>query len=855
MGGINPNLGASAATEAGISPSAVSDTRSAVRAVPRCTLNDRAAPFQSEPGSRSGPQSLPVRLPQGEEDLRSPLQQPAAVQRKSTSASFAPSLAQEGWEREQGVAQRAPSPPRRKLGMVVTTTATSSSSEVAFPQRPEGDGGSSTSVTSTSMVRSTVVWPDAGSAAQPTDAVVRQQESTVVFQAPVNKETVQQMGPTPPAHQQEESALKAGAAGAKGGSPLCATFEEPLPLQPEPWPDVPLDLASLVTAAQEATMQRISLAVGGTSSLASSVGQGDGQSNLISHGTSLGNLNSRCQSPQQNHGTVLAEPRRQPKTAVASTVEDVRSAGDGPTCSSIASSAGLAENQLVRSPVTQSPAPGKLLTIPPPDSFTDQRNASPAVPPVTQHAGSSPDHTNHALPTASNNNTGGTFVKHGAEAVYPAGSRDASSDPVVPASSAPRPEGVTLHPHHLVLYPEYPALTAEDFQVSDKEHGVSQLPALLSMIPEATEQESLSPPAQQSGSPDSSGGHMWNYMQDQFSDPAGNHPHQLFQWPGSHQPRLPLYGSDRSSTRVDQPLNPWLLALPKFSDLLNTCSLSDSSTLRSGRNTSSSGEMPTLTSQPQPPGPGPGYTPASGEGAFAAQRTLDEPDLARPRAQPSRGESNVAPSAEAASQGQEGGLAHPRQAVASADEDHFSSGDLFGSGPSNNPGFVEALRYRQPSLAGEQQQLSPPPPASLAQAIPTARAASPCMSRKNPNLRLDVTKPSSVLTSTPTRAPTGSSRHSRGEADRPSQSALDDSGYSTHTHPHGGDGDPFPFDSGISPLTASPLLTSSVKPSDARSRNGSGSSVSTPKSSTYDIQAQEWGECCFVQCCVLAEGQ
>ena len=394
--------------------------------------------------------------------------------------------------------------------------------------------------------------------------------------------------------------------------------------------------------------------------------------------------------------------------------------------------------------------------------------------------------------------------------------------------------------------PEYPELTVEDFQVAGRGHGTVQLPPFLSMIPEAAEQESLSPSAQQSVSDGSSGGHMWNYIQDQFSDPAETQQH-LVQTSESRL-MLQLYNYD-DSAGAESSLQQQLKTLPKF-DLISN-SLSDYSTIRSGRNETSSGETVTPEFQAQPQTPAAGSTPvlgvghAPGQAPFMAQPALDEPDLTHQLASGGR---NAA--------GTQAPDSQPGRTLARGctDEDHVSSGDMFGSGPSTNPDFQEAIQYRQRQLGlGDeeqpprcQQQPSPPSPSAFLQARPTPSTASPHMSKKHPNLRLDVTQPT-VRTSTPSQVVTSSNRWSHGgEGGRASQPTLGDSGSSTRTQPQGEE-DAFFFSTGVSPLTASPMLASSVRPHDARprSRNESESSMSTPRSSTFDKQEQEWSECHF----------
>ena len=706
--------------------------------------------------------------------------------------------------------------------------------------------------------------PSSSTGPQQEDVLMQQQVSAIVSLTQV-QETVQQVKPVGNAssHQQEKAAQKGQAARGNAGLPVHATSVANLPLHPEPWPDVPplaLTTGSLViqransvigsnspghpsltapsvcrpggrgtgptslpagnpggvappaspqmTPWVSATTRRvlasttISSTQGQTGLPSRSAGQGDGLNNRVSHGTSVGSLHLQRmeQSPLSKQSTW--------SSSTASSVANTR--------------------QLVETPQNRCPVPGRLLTIPPPDDGVDQSIMAPGAASVTLQTGSASDPTSGMQPTSGNSSTGVASVMPNI-AVF---------NPAVHQALDPGQQALQL--------PEYPELTVEDFQVAGRGHGTVQLPPFLSMIPESAEQESLSPSAQQSVSDGSSSGHMWNYMQDQFSDPTETQQH-LVQTSGS-RPMLQLYNYD-DGAGAESSLQQQLKTLPKF-DLISN-SLADYSTIKSGRNESSSGETITPEFQAQPQAPAAGSIPVSGVGhapgqaPFMAQTTLDEPDLTHQLASGGR---NAADTQVPDSQ--------PGRTLAhgNSDEDRISSGDMFGSGPSTNPDFEEALQYRQrqPGPGDEeqplrcQQQPSPPSPSAFPQAHTAPSAASPHMSKKNPNLRLDVTQPT-VRTSTPSRVATSSNRRSQGgEAGQASQSTLGDSGCSTHTQLQGEE-DAFFFSTGISPLTASPMLVSSIRPHDARprSRNESGSSVSTPRSSTYDKQEQEWSECHF----------
>ena len=846
MGGFNPDVGTTALTVARVVSSVsatVSETKTrlsvGVVEAPHSSHDDRVRPSQPRPGNISGPQSLPaslpvggrpVRTPQDGDDSGSPQQRPA-MQRKSAPASSAPFLTQESLEQEQDI-QHVPRPEVKEQSTVITTS--SSSFEMALLL---GAG-----VTSTNTVRSTRIsddqstdlrlqpepWPDVPSPALTLASRVSsiQEKISLVLSKSSGHPSDTTLSVSSP-----RGRGAAGPTSLHGGN--SGGIVSPTTLQTSP----------VVSATSEGVpaSATFNMMQSRTASPSGSVGQGDSPDNLVSHGTSLESL-----SPQLVEPSTLRkqQPYHQQTPAALSSLKDAQSVIGQPANASTVSSSCAKASQLMKTPQNGDPGPGKLLTIPPPESSAEQRTVASGGVPVALQAGNTPDPPNSVLLTTSNRSTGVASVMLSVDASSPVVSGHTSFNQARSAGSTPYAQCQSPGPPALcsALYPEYPALSVEDFQVPGKGCGMTQL----SMIPEVVEQESLSPSAQQNSSCGSSDGHMWNYLQDQFSVPTENQ-HQQGQAPGSRL-TLQLYNAG-DSAGAEHSLQQRLMALPKF-ELLET-SLSDCSTLQSGRNAPSSGEMIPLESQSQSPAPGPGFNPMSGVGSapeqvpFTAQQTLDDPDLAY---QLAHGGENVTSNAVATTQGQ-GDQANLPLTQASSDEDHISSGDMFGSGPSSNPSFQEVLQYRQGQSSlgeeqqrGGQQQSSNPSPSAFPR-TDISGAVSPCMSRKHPNLRLDVTKPT-ILASTPCR-PSASNRQSQRGSEQASQSTLNNSEYSTHTQLQVED----VFNTGMSPLTASPVVTPGFRPHESRPRssNGSGSSLSTPRSSTYDKQEQEWSECPFVQ--------
>ncbi|KAL8599874.1 hypothetical protein ACOMHN_025406 [Nucella lapillus] len=397
------------------------------------------------------------------------------------------------------------------------------------------------------------------------------------------------------------------------------------------------------------------------------------------------------------------------------------------------------------------------------------------------------------------------------------------------------------HGNILNQYPALPALSPEDFQLSANRCGTALLPTTaLSIIPEGVEQESVSPSAQGDSSGGNSGeGTMWNFIQDQFSCQPADSGDQLMQslrQQSVNRPRLELYDpcsltTSQEAWREEVCRQPPVL-LPRF-ELLQS-SLSDSSTLRSCKIASSeepSAVMMTASSEENTSSKETTFskkTASSKETSTPSQQTSqvqgcgqnDEPDYTLP-VSASLVEEKSGSTTSASSPAKKDPTGSPLT-LGGGEEEHISSWDIFGEGPPINP-FTEAYQYRR-----QQEKSLPPVTSASQQTLPRMSQPTRSLAKKQPNnLRLNMSKP--VLSST---------AHS-GEADTTPQA------WGSSAHP--GD-NTFLLHTGVSPMTASPVFTSTPPPSStpwssegrSRSRNESGSSASTPKSSTFEQQELEY---------------
>ncbi|XP_070185044.1 uncharacterized protein, partial [Littorina saxatilis] len=583
-----------------------------------------------------------------------------------------------------------------------------------------------------------------------------------------------------------------------------------------------------------------------------SLGDRENQSSLLSHGgRSLGSFGS--------YETEITPTRLEmgvdQVSAAAPTPEGAQPAAAQPE-QFVGGYCGMREEPAFTSTRSWTPTlvaippelPGKLMNIPPPDASSVEHSSyqtASAELPITitsrnTSAAFSTGTSSHSHST-SKANTGVASRTHTInpfQTTIPTTVTDASNPFQATVTNTPVSG---QHAQNQAVYPVLPPLTAADIQLPSPVHGGRHYP-MLSMITE--ERESLLPSTQTSESMGSSDDDMIsNYIQDQFMSCAQGGQDSFLQSltdQAGHRPRLEVYPSPpgAESTSVDQQ------HMPNF-HLLSL--QSDSSTLRSIRNMFTSEEMQAAVHAAG------GITersslctaPSAQQGYSAAQRGMDEPDRAHARHGRARGSEAVHAEATNISAIQPGKAGGPLARV-NSDEDRISSGDLFGSGPDNNKDFQEAIAYRQEQQQApphhQQQQLqhqqraslrihqSSSAPSLLTQPAPAPEVISPRSARKNPNLRLDV---SHYQTSTPTR-PTN-----RGEVQRTSQSsAPPDSAHNQQTQ---GSDDAFMLNTGVSPLTASPLVVVARQTEGRpRSRNESGSSTSTPRSSTYDKQEQEW---------------
>nr|QNL15284.1 mitogen-activated protein kinase kinase kinase 8 [Littorina littorea] len=844
--------------------------------VPRESLNNTSPGIQSE--LQSLPASFPTRAVDGN--------------RGETSGRVAA---------EEGSTSLKKRPERRSAPSVLPSSSPQGSSEGSVQHGHQRRKGV---VVVTSSVEMTVLGRQGGveseSAMQTTTSTVY--SHTGVRHTPVEQDDVVK---------HKFSTQNSAAAQQKGNVPLRSKSADEL--MPEPLPEMPLPV---LTLASEFTtkMQHITLSVGPSSSQflyatsqmrnsgptslpvgkmdalsrakaqqsvsaptlqvpppsslggsrgsetspSNSLGDRENQNSLLSHGgRSLGSFGSyETELPQTR-----LEMGSDQVSAAAATPEGAEPAA-GQAGQSVGGYCGMRGEPAFTSTRGWTPTlvtiplelPGKLLDIPPPAESRRVEHSSyqtaSAEPPITitsrnTSAAFSTGTSSHSHST-SRANTGVASRTHTInpfQTTIPTTIADASNPFQATVTSTPVSG---QHAENQAVYPVLPPLTAADIQLPSPVHGGRHYP-MLSMITE--ERESLMPSTQTSESMGSSDDDMIsNYIQDQFMSCTQGGQDSFLQSltdQAGHRPRLEVYPSPpgTESTSVD------LQHMPNF-HLLSL--QSDSSTLRSGRNTFTSEEMQAVhyslsavhaaggsaeRSSPRP-------APSAQQGYSAAQRSMDEPDRAHARHGGARGSEAVHAEAANISAIQPGKAGGPLARV-NSDEDPISSGDLFGSGPGNNNDFQEAVAYRQEQQQAsphhQQQQLQQQQPASLhihqsssapsllTQPAPTPEVISPRLARKNPNLRLDV---SHYQTSTPTR-PTN-----RGEVQRTSQSsAPPDSAQSQQTQ---GSDDAFMLNTGVSPLTASPLVVARQTEGRSSSRNESGSSTSTPRSSTYDKQEQEW---------------
>lgn len=434
---------------------------------------------------------------------------------------------------------------------------------------------------------------------------------------------------------------------------------------------------------------------------------------------------------------------------------------------------------------------------------------------------------------------------------------------VSPHSADATTTAISSGPHQLTLtriqaddvlartYPLYPDLSPEDFQLS------VQRPAL-SIIPEMHEGESFSASWPTSTSVESEDLHAWQYYHDQLgATPMDQGDITHFSPHSQGRPLLQLYDPDTAATSVpacgDRGQQPAPASLPKLEELLASTSDSTATLYFQYKIPSSSEEEKTLSSgqawphvvhnsrqgeQLHPPdctltrpsefiSPGLSEVTAPRSSDFTPpQPAHDVPDFLQPLTQKS----------------------HPTCdcAVTGADEEQISSGDLFGSGPEHCVEFCTVAEHRECTInvqsanintghgAHSQDQLSPMSVVS--------GPVSPSLTRRNPNLRLDVTM-STDHSHHPASRVTDSRTRDEGSGGQRGRVIFGPRPLDTHPTPHtqptaSSDGS-FPWHAGpmpqdVSPLTPAPSFTSKASSSQ---RPGSGSS--TPHS-TYDRQEQEW---------------
>jgi hypothetical protein len=407
---------------------------------------------------------------------------------------------------------------------------------------------------------------------------------------------------------------------------------------------------------------------------------------------------------------------------------------------------------------------------------------------------------------------------------------------------------------------EYPPLSEDDIQLA----GVQ---GQLSVIPESREAESLTVTESEMDSGDEA---IFRFIQDQFaggqeasgsSQTPASLPFRPSLQPYSEPPALQPYTNPADAT--PQSANGASVGVP------NWRLLSIQSSLRSGLTQHLSGEPGSL--------PIPQRTETTSMGAHVAEssgqtgqrhvsplavKSADTPDhTVVPTAQNERSFNTHTPPA-VDLQPTPAHILSPR----TSDEDRISSGDMFGSGPSGSrKDFLEASQYRESQVRESEKQPGPTSTGVAALSKPSGMATmSPGPSRRNPNLRLKMDGFGSSSPASTVSNPQGVGTDDVDRSGMPQSASSSRSSRTTLSSSAQDDAAAFLLNTGISPLTATPWTpgSKSTEGSSPKSRHESGSSISTPKSSTFDKQEHEWGQCMvfciydllsylsFLSCCV-----